>query len=98
LIIAKLFNSGLGKGMHKAAHPSSGVGSSNPHRWRGKQLCHQGDGVCKVLCAFCVVLQLVTPQSGSLYVKNVLQHNLKMRLIVLLCVHHTVRTWDLILF
>jgi hypothetical protein len=31
-ITAKLFNGGLGKGMHKTAHPSGGVGSLNPHR------------------------------------------------------------------
>jgi hypothetical protein len=51
--------------MRKTAHPSGGVDSSNPHRWRDRQLCHYGDVVCKVVCAFCAVLQLVTQQSGS---------------------------------
>jgi hypothetical protein len=60
LIIAKPFDSGLGKGMCKAVHPSGGVGSSNPHRWKGEQLCHHGGGVCKVVCAFCAVSKLVT--------------------------------------
>jgi hypothetical protein len=70
LIIAKPFDGGLQKGMRKAIHPSGGVGSSNPHRWRGERLCHHGDGVCKVVYTFCAVLQLVTHQSGLLYVKN----------------------------
>ncbi len=66
--------------MRKAARPSGDVDSSNQHRWRGKQLCHHGDGVWKVVSAFCAVSQLVTHKSGSTYVKNVPQHNLKMRL------------------
>jgi hypothetical protein len=70
--------------MRKAAHPLGGVGSSNPHLWRGEQLYRHGDGVYKVDCAFCAVLQLVTPLSGSSYVKHVRQHNLKMRIMVLL--------------
>ena len=41
--------------MRKAAHPSGGMGSSNPRRWRGERLHHHGDGVCHVVCAFCVV-------------------------------------------
>jgi hypothetical protein len=32
------FDRGLGTNMRKAAHPSDGMGSSNPHRWRGEQL------------------------------------------------------------
>jgi hypothetical protein len=40
------FDSFLVKIMHKAAHPSGGVGSSNPHRLRGWRLLHHGDGVC----------------------------------------------------
>jgi hypothetical protein len=52
--------------MHKNAHPSGGVDSSNPCRWRDGWLCHHGDGVCKAICAFCAVSQLVTHQSGSL--------------------------------
>jgi hypothetical protein len=51
--------------MHKAARPSGGMDSSNPHHWRDGQLCHHGDGVCKVICAFYAVSQLVTHQSGS---------------------------------
>jgi hypothetical protein len=82
LITAKPFDGGLRKGMHKAANPSGGVGSSNPHRWRGEQLCRHGDSVCKVVCAFCAVSQLMTYQSWSLYVKNKRKHNLKMRLMV----------------
>jgi hypothetical protein len=45
----KSFNSGLGMNMHKAAHPSGGVVSSNPHRWRGERLHHHGGGVCWLL-------------------------------------------------
>ena len=66
--------------MRKATHPSGGVDSSNRRYWRGKRLCHHGDGVWKVVCDFCAVSQLVTCQLGSAYVKNVPQHNLKMRL------------------
>ncbi len=54
----------------------------------GRAVCHHGDGVWKVVCAFCAVSQLTTSQLGSLYVKNVPQHNLKMRLKVLLFVPH----------
>ncbi len=39
------FDGGVGKIMRKAAHPSSGMDSSNPHHWRGEQL-HYGDVVC----------------------------------------------------
>ena len=41
--------------MCKAAHPLGGKGSSNPRCWRGERLPHHGDGVSKVICAFCVV-------------------------------------------
>jgi hypothetical protein len=82
--------------LRKAAHPSGGVGSSNPHCWRGKQLCHHGDGVCKVVCDFCAVLQLVTLQSGSSNVKNERQHNLKMRLMVLLFAPHWLAPYPLL--
>jgi hypothetical protein len=40
------FDGGLGTNMHKAAHPSGGMSSSNPRHWRGKQLQHHVDGVC----------------------------------------------------
>jgi hypothetical protein len=46
LILPKPFDSGLGTNMSKAAHHSDGVNSSNPRRWRGKQLHHHGGGVC----------------------------------------------------
>ncbi len=42
----KPFDSGLGKNMRKAAHPSGGMVSFNPCRWRGKRLHHHGGGVC----------------------------------------------------
>jgi len=38
------FDDGIGTSMRKAAHPSGGVDSSNPHRWRGERLHHHGDG------------------------------------------------------
>jgi hypothetical protein len=41
----KSFDSGLGKHMRKAARPSGGMESSNPRRWRGKQLHHHGGDV-----------------------------------------------------
>ena len=40
--------------MHKAAHLSGGMCSSNPRRWRGERLQHHGDGVCLVICAWLV--------------------------------------------
>jgi len=49
------FGSGLGTNMRKAVHPSGGMGSSNPRRWRGERHQHHGDVVCHVVCAFCVV-------------------------------------------
>ena len=52
------FNGGIGTSMHKNVHPSGGVGSSNPRRPRGMRLHHHGDGVCLVICAFCVVFDL----------------------------------------
>ncbi len=74
--------------MRKAGHHSGGMDSSNQCSWRGERLCQHGDGVWKVVCAFCAVSQLVTRQSGFSYVKNVPQHNLKMRFKVLLIVPH----------
>jgi hypothetical protein len=38
-----------------AAHPSGGMGSSNPRRWRGERLQHHGDVVYRVVCAYCAV-------------------------------------------
>jgi len=40
------FDGGIGTSMCKDAHPSGGVGSSNPRPWRGDRLHHHGDGVC----------------------------------------------------
>jgi hypothetical protein len=53
LNLTKPFKGGLWQYMRKAACPSGGVDSLNPSRWRGKGLHHHGDGVCKVICAFC---------------------------------------------
>ena len=39
--------------VHVQGHPSGGMGSSNPCRWRGKWLQPHGDVVCHVVCAFC---------------------------------------------
>jgi hypothetical protein len=46
LILQKPFDSSLKTNMSKTDHPSEGVDSSNPRRWRGKQLHHHGGGVC----------------------------------------------------
>jgi hypothetical protein len=40
------FDGSIGTSMRKAAHPSGGVGSSNPRRQRAWRLHHHGDGVC----------------------------------------------------
>jgi hypothetical protein len=47
------FDGGIGTNMHKAAHPSGGMDSSNPHRWRGEWLHHHGDGVCLLFVQMC---------------------------------------------
>jgi len=39
------FNGGIGTSMRMVTHPSGGVGSSNPRRWRGERLHHHNDGV-----------------------------------------------------
>jgi len=52
---SKSFDGSYGKGMHKAAHPSGGVGSSNLCRQRGRRLHHHDGVVCLVVCA-CFVL------------------------------------------
>ncbi len=65
LNLLNCFNGGIRKNMRKDAHPSSGMDSSNPHRWRGKRLHHHGDVVCHVVCAFCAVL------SGSCHLSYV---------------------------
>jgi hypothetical protein len=45
------FDGGIGTSMSKAAHPSGGVDSSNPHSWRGERL-HHGGGVCLLFVLF----------------------------------------------
>jgi len=40
-----LFDGGKWTKMCKAAHPSGGMDSSNPRRWRDERLHHYGDGV-----------------------------------------------------
>jgi hypothetical protein len=52
LNLLNCFDGGIGKIMRKAAHPSSGMDSSNPRRWRGKRLHHHGDGVCLLFVLF----------------------------------------------
>jgi hypothetical protein len=52
------FDGGIETIMRKVAHPSGGMGSSNPRRWRGEQLHHHGDGVCHVFFALCAVSDL----------------------------------------
>ena len=47
LNILNCLDGGLGMNMRKAAHPSCGMGSSNPER-----LQHYGDVVCHVVCVF----------------------------------------------
>jgi hypothetical protein len=46
------FDGGIGTNMRKATHPSGGMDSSNPRRWRGKRLHHHGDGVCLLFVLF----------------------------------------------
>ena len=45
------FDGDIGTNMRKAAHPSGGMGSSNPCRWRGERL-HHGGGVCLLFVLF----------------------------------------------
>ena len=60
--------------MRKAAHPSGGMDSSNPRRWRGERLHHHGDGVCHVVCAFCAVSDLrLVSRTRQTYILEVLQ-------------------------
>jgi hypothetical protein len=46
------FDSSLGTNMHKAARPSGGMVSSNPHCWRGERHHHHGGGVCWLFVLF----------------------------------------------
>jgi hypothetical protein len=45
--LLNFFGGGIGMNMCKsnAPHPSGGMGSSNPCRWRGDGLHHHGDGM-----------------------------------------------------
>jgi hypothetical protein len=52
LHLLNCFDGGVGKIMRKAVHPSSGMDSSNPHRWRGERLHHHGGGVCLLFVFF----------------------------------------------
>ena len=50
---------GIGKSVRNDACSSGGIrSSSNPCRRRGWRIRHHGGGVCKVICAFCVVSDL----------------------------------------
>ncbi len=71
--LVKSFNSGLGQYMCKAAHPSGGMESSNPRRWRGKRLHHHGGDVCCVFVLLWMDLELNVCKKGY-------KNNLKMRL------------------
>ena len=60
--------------MRKAAHPSGGMGSSNPRRWRGERLQHRGDVVYYGVCAFCVVSDSwLVSRTRCAYILEVLQ-------------------------
>ena len=68
------FNGSLRTNMHKAAHPSGGMCSSNPRCWRGEQLQHHGEVDCHVVCAFCVVSNLwLVSRTRHTYILEVLQ-------------------------
>ncbi len=86
--MAKLFDGGLGKGMHKATHPSGGVVHQIHTAGGASYSATMVMVFARLFVLFCAVSQFMTPQSGSLYVKNVRQHNLKMRLMVLLFVQY----------
>jgi hypothetical protein len=64
----KSFDSGLGKGMRKAARPLGGMDSLNPCRWRGKQLHHHGGDIHCVVLWLCVAVKLIVckkvPEQG----------------------------------
>ena len=81
------FNGSIRTSMHKDSHPSGGVGSSNPRRWRDERLHHHGDGVCLVICAFCVVL---TRDSSVVLVVRTF---LRWHKVIHLCLYHTSSTF-----
>ncbi len=78
--LTKPFNRGLGKWMRKATHPSGGVDSLNPCRWRGKRLHHHGGGVCWLF----VLLWMDLWRHKLIVCKIWYKNNLKMRLAALL--------------
>ncbi len=80
LNLNKPFNNGLKKWMHKAAHHSDSVDSSNPRRWRGKRLHHHGSSVCWLF----VLLWMDSWRHELIVCKKVDKNNLKMRLTALL--------------
>ncbi len=71
----KSFNGGLGQYMYKAPRPLGSMESSNPRRWRGKQLHHHGRDV---RCVFV----LLWMDSELNVCKKRYKSNLKMRLTV----------------
>jgi hypothetical protein len=52
LNLLNCFGGGIGTNMRKAAHPSGGMDSSNPRRWRGERFHYHGDGVCLLFVLF----------------------------------------------
>jgi len=44
LNLLNCFDGSIRTSTRKDAHPSGGVGSSNPCRWKGERLHHHGDG------------------------------------------------------
>ncbi len=92
--LTKLFNSGTGKWMRKAARPSGGVDSLNSRRWRGKRLHHHGGGVCWLF-----VLLWMDSWCHKLIVCKIWYKNiLKMRLTALLFDPPTHAPYHLALF
>jgi hypothetical protein len=80
----KSFNSSLGQYMGKAARTLGGMESSNPRRWRGKRLPHNGGDVY-----FMFLLLWMDSKCQELNVcKKWYKNNLKMRLTVLLSAPH----------
>ncbi len=72
LNLTEPFDSGLKKWMFKAARNLGGVVSSNPHRWRGKQLHHHGGGVCWLF----VLLWIDSWRHETIVCKNWYKNNL----------------------
>ncbi len=77
------FDSNLGQYMRKAARPLDGMESSNPRRWRGKQLHHHGGGVCWLF----VLLWMDSWCHKLIVCKKWYKNNLKMRLTRYFLIH-----------